>query len=325
MSVDGSVEGGLAEPTELEPEQGSLDLASPEDRYTRADWEAATAAVLRKTKRMTDDDADALVWDKLTRDHPRRHRGGPARHARPAGRPAHGRAADPRRRLDIRRHADAANRQRGAAPRPRRRRDLALAAGRRRHRPRRPCSTTCCSTSRPWSSMPATPRSTAAEAFLDVLGDTPLHPAPTSAAATPSTWSRWRDWPRRPACSAWSSTPRWPTTRARPTCRSSATRWRSARRTSASSPRPASPSTRRPALMEFRYAATDEQFPQIAKLRAARRLWARVLELSERQRRRAAAARGDQPADDEQVRPLREHAPHHGRGLRRRRRAAPTR
>ena len=34
-------------------------------------------------------------------------------------------------------------------------------------------------------------------------------------------------------------------------------------------------------LIEFRYAATDEQFPTIAKLRAARRLWARVLELSE--------------------------------------------
>lgn len=33
-------------------------------------------------------------------------------------------------------------------------------------------------------------------------------------------------------------------------------------------------------LLEFRYAVTDEQFPSIAKLRAARRLWARVLELS---------------------------------------------
>ncbi|HQR27993.1 MAG TPA: methylmalonyl-CoA mutase family protein [Nocardioides sp.] len=33
-------------------------------------------------------------------------------------------------------------------------------------------------------------------------------------------------------------------------------------------------------LLEFRYAATDEQFLTIAKLRAARRLWARVLELS---------------------------------------------
>lgn len=33
------------------------------------------------------------------------------------------------------------------------------------------------------------------------------------------------------------------------------------------------------ALLEFRYAASDEQFPTIAKLRAARRLWSRVLEL----------------------------------------------
>jgi methylmalonyl-CoA mutase len=33
-------------------------------------------------------------------------------------------------------------------------------------------------------------------------------------------------------------------------------------------------------LIEFRFAATDEQFPTIAKLRAARRLWARMLELS---------------------------------------------
>ena len=33
-------------------------------------------------------------------------------------------------------------------------------------------------------------------------------------------------------------------------------------------------------LIEFRYAATDEQFPTIAKFRAARRLWHRVLELS---------------------------------------------
>lgn len=33
-------------------------------------------------------------------------------------------------------------------------------------------------------------------------------------------------------------------------------------------------------LIEFRYAATDEQFPTIAKLRAARRLWARVAQLS---------------------------------------------
>jgi methylmalonyl-CoA mutase len=34
------------------------------------------------------------------------------------------------------------------------------------------------------------------------------------------------------------------------------------------------------AQIDFRYAATDEQFVTIAKLRAARRLWSRVLELS---------------------------------------------
>ncbi len=33
-------------------------------------------------------------------------------------------------------------------------------------------------------------------------------------------------------------------------------------------------------LIDFRYAATDEQFPTIAKFRAARRLWHRVVELS---------------------------------------------
>ncbi|MDN5744046.1 MAG: methylmalonyl-CoA mutase family protein [Nocardioidaceae bacterium] len=44
-----------------------LALAQPEDAHTRADWEAATAAVLRKTGKLTDDDADDKVWGKLTR------------------------------------------------------------------------------------------------------------------------------------------------------------------------------------------------------------------------------------------------------------------
>lgn len=67
MTDDSAVEGGLAEPTELEPEQGSLELASPEDTWTVADWEAAAAGVLRKARRMTDEDPDDLVWQKLTR------------------------------------------------------------------------------------------------------------------------------------------------------------------------------------------------------------------------------------------------------------------
>ena len=67
MTVDGSVEGGLDEPTELEPEQGTLELASAGNQHTRSDWEAAAAAVLRKARRMAADDADELVWQKLTR------------------------------------------------------------------------------------------------------------------------------------------------------------------------------------------------------------------------------------------------------------------
>lgn len=71
MTDEQTVEGGLAEPEELEPEQGSLRLAAPEDRRDRAqgraEWEAAAAAVLRKARRLGDDDPDALVWEKLTR------------------------------------------------------------------------------------------------------------------------------------------------------------------------------------------------------------------------------------------------------------------
>ncbi|MDI6911760.1 methylmalonyl-CoA mutase family protein [Nocardioides sp.] len=67
MSVDGGVEGGLEEPAQLEPEQGALDLADPEDAWTIADWEKGAAAVLRKARRLTDEDPDDLVWKKLTR------------------------------------------------------------------------------------------------------------------------------------------------------------------------------------------------------------------------------------------------------------------
>ncbi|PUA82148.1 methylmalonyl-CoA mutase family protein [Nocardioides currus] len=65
--VPDSPEGGLAEPAELEPEQGSLRLASPDDAHDAQAWEAATAAVLRKARRLGDDDPDDAVWAKLTR------------------------------------------------------------------------------------------------------------------------------------------------------------------------------------------------------------------------------------------------------------------
>jgi methylmalonyl-CoA mutase len=62
-----SVDGGLDEPADLEPDQGSLALADPADRYDRSGWESAAAAVLRKARRLGDDDPDDRVWAKLTR------------------------------------------------------------------------------------------------------------------------------------------------------------------------------------------------------------------------------------------------------------------
>ncbi|WP_051548529.1 methylmalonyl-CoA mutase family protein [Nocardioides sp. URHA0032] len=67
MTEPGTVEGGLDEPADLEPAQGSLELASPEDRWTVADWEREAAAVLRKSRRVTDEDPNEVVWDRLTR------------------------------------------------------------------------------------------------------------------------------------------------------------------------------------------------------------------------------------------------------------------
>ncbi|GAA1926175.1 methylmalonyl-CoA mutase family protein [Nocardioides lentus] len=65
---DGEVEGGLDEPDALQPDQGSLALADPEhDDHDRTAWEAAAAAVLRKARRLGEDDEDALVWETLTR------------------------------------------------------------------------------------------------------------------------------------------------------------------------------------------------------------------------------------------------------------------
>ena len=75
------------------------------------------------------------------------------------------------------------------------------------------------------------------------------------------------------------------------------------------------------AQIDFRYAATDEQFITIAKLRAARRLWNRVAELSgvttdaRGQRQHAVTSRPMMSA----LRPVREHDPHHHRRVRRRR------
>ncbi len=46
---------------------GSLQLDIETDGHTREQWERAAAAVLRKARRLRDDDADSLAWDKLGR------------------------------------------------------------------------------------------------------------------------------------------------------------------------------------------------------------------------------------------------------------------
>ena len=61
------VEGGLDEPDGLQPPPGALALASADDEWTRADWEKAAAAVLRKSRLLGDDDPDAAAWQALTR------------------------------------------------------------------------------------------------------------------------------------------------------------------------------------------------------------------------------------------------------------------
>ena len=203
------------------------------------------------------------------------------RSARPtcsrAWRPAAGR---PRRRLGRPRPVDAAReaRQRGGARRPRQRRHVALARGRRRHRPRRAARRRA-----------ARPRARRPRRAGRPGRRVPRAPATRRHAPQ-------RHQPRRPRREA--------TRRGRaagPGGRRARVR---RRRAPTVHDRGASDvqelgyvvaagaaylrgSTaagldvdEAAALVEFRYAATDEQFPTIAKLRAARRLWARVLELS---------------------------------------------
>ena len=45
----------------------SIELTQPEDAHTRAEWEQGAAGVLRKSGRIGEGDPDSLVWSKLTR------------------------------------------------------------------------------------------------------------------------------------------------------------------------------------------------------------------------------------------------------------------
>ncbi|WP_370249680.1 methylmalonyl-CoA mutase family protein [Nocardioides sp.] len=50
-----------------DPEEGPLRLQQPQDDHARSDWERETAAVLRKGRRLAEDAADDAVWATLTR------------------------------------------------------------------------------------------------------------------------------------------------------------------------------------------------------------------------------------------------------------------
>lgn len=64
---DRGLDGGLDEPEELQPAEGSLRLVGEGDTYDVHAWEAATAAVLRKARRLGEDAPDADVWAALSR------------------------------------------------------------------------------------------------------------------------------------------------------------------------------------------------------------------------------------------------------------------
>lgn len=64
---DPALDGGLDEPEDLQPAEGSLRLVGDDDAYDVGAWEAATAAVLRKARRLGDDAPDSDVWAALTR------------------------------------------------------------------------------------------------------------------------------------------------------------------------------------------------------------------------------------------------------------------
>ena len=255
---------------------GSLQLDIETDGHTREQWERAAAAVLRKARRLRDDDADSLAWDKLARTTLDGIRVTPLGSAADleglatAGRPAR---SGP---WDVRTYAAAADErtqhdealadlQGGATS--------AVAARDRRAPTSPPCSTGCSSTWRPWCSTRVTTALAAARAFLAYAGGRALHPHTNlgldarAATAEAAALAQRR---RRPRLRG----RRHPRPRRR-RLRGPGAGLRDGRRGRL----PARPRGRRgarveqaAALVEFRFAATDEQFLTIAKVRAARRL-----------------------------------------------------
>ena len=229
-----TVEGGLEEPEELQPEQGSLALLLPEDEHRREDWDKAAAGGAAQGPADERRRPRRGGLGPALPDDPRRHRrhrrsapptccaAWTPRAARPAPAPGtSGRAsaaATPRRC-----NAEALADLDGGAT------SLWLAA--RRHRPGRPSSTACSSTSRRSSSTRRRPRPRPRRSSASLGGREP-HPGtnlgvPAPRPTTPTLAVADRPRRRRPAAS--SSTPPRSTTAAPPTPRSSPGRWPPAR------------------------------------------------------------------------------------------------
>jgi methylmalonyl-CoA mutase len=275
MTDEGPVEGGLAEPAELEPAQGSLDLASPEDRWTLPDWEREAAAVLRRSRLLTDEDPDGLVWQKLTRTTLDGVAVTPLGTAalledlETAGRPT--RAGD----WDIRAYVDG--------------RDAKLAHEEALVDLDGGVTSLWVKDGADWATLldgvlldlaPVVLDGGDPEAFLAYADGRELHPGTNLGVA---------------AVEAGADTARRAQERGirafvvdasavhdRGASDAQELGWSIAAGTAylRTLTEAGLSVDEAAALVEFRYAATDEQFPTIAKLRAARRLWARVLEMS---------------------------------------------
>lgn len=263
-----------------------LALAQPEDRHSREEWEAATAAVLRKARKLTDQDPDSAVWERLTRTTldgiPITPLGTPdaLEGLRTAGRPTRAGAWDVRARLAgaeekvLNEHA-LVDLDGGVT-------SLWVAAS-----PDTDFAALLDQVLLDLAPVVLEPRGDAvavAKAFLDRATYTELHPgtnlgadAATTSAADLATVARLaRDEGVLGVVVDAVAVHDQGASDVQELAYSLATGV-SALRSLADAGLAVDEAAR---LVEFRYAATDEQFPTIAKLRAARRLWARVLELS---------------------------------------------
>ncbi len=241
-----------------------------------SEWEQAAAAVLRKARRLSDDDQDDSRLGSTHAYDARRHRHQPARHPRPRRRPARaGAPARQGRRLGRPRPARRPRRPclaRRRPHRPRERRPLAVDPGRRlgrrcrrpRHRARRCAPRRRAGRARrPLRPPRRGPRVCRARPRDDegtnLAAGTNLGVDPVGASAAwggfdrlnqrrlDSDWSRrLRSWPAGSAAGRWSWTGPRCTTSVPPTSRSSATCSRWGRTTCARSRPPGWPSTTRP-------------------------------------------------------------------------------